>query len=259
MSFLLFLYQNRQPHQCIKYDSDHQSSGYNILPKCAFICRQIGEQTGYAIVCDGMGGENAGDVASATACRLIEKFFHRDIREGMSEGSAKAVIFSAISAANAKVYSMAKENPAYHGMGTTLVLAVVVGEQMHIVNIGDSRIYMVEKRAVKQLTRDHTLVQNMIDRGELSVEEAEHHPKKHYITRAIGVGDTLDIDYQMYELKKESVVLLCTDGLSNYLKLEKLPELLKSCIRKGSLQELIDYANNRGGSDNITAVVLYRQ
>ena len=188
----------------------------------AFICRQIGEQTGYAIVCDGMGGENAGDVASATACRLIEKFFHRDIREGMSEGSAKAVIFSAISAANAKVYSMAKENPAYHGMGTTLV-------------------------------------QNMIDRGELSVEEAEHHPKKHYITRAIGVGDTLDIDYQMYELKKESVVLLCTDGLSNYLKLEKLPELLKSCIRKGSLQELIDYANNRGGSDNITAVVLYRQ
>ena len=196
-----------------------------------------------------VGGENAGDVASATACRLIEKFFHRDIREGMSEGSAKAVIFSAISAANAKVYSMAKENPAYHGMGTTLVLAVVVGEQMHIVNIGDSRIYMVEKRAVKQLTH----------RGELSVEEAEHHPKKHYITRAIGVGDTLDIDYQMYELKKESVVLLCTDGLSNYLKLEKLPELLKSCIRKGSLQELIDYANNRGGSDNITAVVLYRQ
>ena len=94
----------------------------------AFICRQVGEQTGYAIVCDGMGGENAGDVASATACRLIEKFFHRDIREGMSEGSAKAVIFSAISAANAKVYSMAKENPAYHGMGTTLVLAVVVGD-----------------------------------------------------------------------------------------------------------------------------------
>ena len=104
----------------------------------------------------------------------------------------------------------------------------------------------MEKRAVKQLTRDHTLVQNLIDRGELSVEEAEHHPKKHYITRAIGVGDTLDIDYQMYELKKESVVLLCTDGLSNYLKLEKLPELLKSCIRKGSLQELIDYANNAG-------------
>ena len=224
----------------------------------SFVIERVAAYT-LGVVCDGMGGENAGDVASATACRLIEKFFHRDIREGMSEGSAKAVIFSAISAANAKVYSMAKENPAYHGMGTTLVLAVVVGEQMHIVNIGDSRIYMVEKRAVKQLTRDHTLVQNMIDRGELSVEEAEHHPKKHYITRAIGVGDTLDIDYQMYELKKESVVLLCTDGLSNYLKLEKLPELLKSCIRKGSLQELIDYANNRGGSDNITAVVLYRQ
>ena len=118
-----------------------------------------------------MGGENAGDVASATACRLIEKFFHRDIREGMSEGSAKAVIFSAISAANAKVYSMAKENPAYHGMGTTLVLAVVVGEQMHIVNIGDSRIYMVEKRAVKQLTRTERRG------GRAPSQEALYHPR----------------------------------------------------------------------------------
>ena len=154
---------------------------------------------------------------------------------------------------------MAKENPDYHGMGTTLVLAVVVGENMHIVNIGDSRIYMAEKKAVKQLTRDHTLVHNLLDRGQISQQEALNHPKKHYITRAIGVGDTLDIDYQMYELKKESIVLLCTDGLSNYLEIEKLPELLKNCIRKESLADLIDFANDQGGSDNITAVMLYRK
>ena len=154
---------------------------------------------------------------------------------------------------------MAKENPDYHGMGTTLVLAVVVGENMHIVNIGDSRIYMAEKKVVKQLTRDHTLVQNLLDRGQISQQEALNHPKKHYITRAIGVGDTLDIDYQMYELKKESIVLLCTDGLSNYLETEKLPELLKNCIRKESLSALIDFANDQGGSDNITAVMLYRK
>ena len=225
----------------------------------AFICRRVGENTGYAIVCDGMGGEKAGEVASATACQLIDKFFHRDVNEEMSESAAKSVIFSAISAANAKVYSMAKENPDYHGMGTTLVLAVVVGENMHIVNIGDSRIYMAEKKAVKQLTRDHTLVQNLLDRGQISQQEALNHPKKHYITRAIGVGDTLDIDYQMYELKKESIVLLCTDGLSNYLEIEKLPELLKNCIRKESLADLIDFANDQGGSDNITAVMLYRK
>ena len=208
-----------------------------------------------ALVCDGMGGARAGNIASSMAVDVFMEAFLEDGEdspdlEHMERAAARA---------NRQVFRRAVEDENCVGMGTTLVLAVVVGEQMHIVNIGDSRIYMVEKRAVKQLTRDHTLVQNMIDRGELSVEEAEHHPKKHYITRAIGVGDTLDIDYQMYELKKESVVLLCTDGLSNYLKLEKLPELLKSCIRKGSLQELIDYANNRGGSDNITAVVLYRQ
>ena len=113
--------------------------------------------------------------------------------------------------------------------------------------------------AVKQLTRDHTLVQNLLDRGQISQQEALNHPKKHYITRAIGVGDTLDIDYQMYELKKESIVLLCTDGLSNYLEIEKLPELLKNCIRKESLADLIDFANDQGGSDNITAVMLYRK
>ena len=118
---------------------------------------------------------------------------------------------------------------------------------------------LAEKKAVKQLTRDHTLVQNLLDRGQISQQEALNHPKKHYITRAIGVGDTLDIDYQMYELKKESIVLLCTDGLSNYLEIEKLPELLKNCIRKESLADLIDFANDQGGSDNITAVMLYRK
>ena len=221
----------------------------------AFVFHKVSDHTGYAIVCDGMGGEKAGDVASSTACGLIEHFFRRDIRDGMTEMSIKAVIFSAISAANAKVYSMAQENPDYQGMGTTLVLAVVIENQMHIVNIGDSRIYMAEKKAVKQLTRDHTLVQELMDRGELSEEEALNHPQKHYITRAIGVSDTVDIDYQMYELNEESVVLLCTDGLSNYLKISQLPGLLQKCIKEDDIHTLIDYANDQGGSDNITAVI----
>lgn len=223
----------------------------------SYVFRKISDQAGYAVVCDGMGGEKAGDVASKTACDLIEYFLHRDICEDMTESAAKAVIFSAVSAANAKVYSMAKENPVdYQGMGTTLVLAVVLGRQMHIVNIGDSRIYMVEKQSARQLTKDHTLVQDLLDHGEISEEEALHHPKKHYITRAIGVGDTLDIDYQMYELNEESIVLLCTDGLSNYLTLSQLPELLNGCVRQNSIHSLIDHANDQGGSDNITAVML---
>lgn len=224
----------------------------------AYAYRVIGENCGYAIVCDGMGGEKAGDVASTTACQILSKFFDRDLNEEVSEAATKAILFSAISAANAKVFSMSRENLQYNGMGTTLIVVVVVGRQMHVVNIGDSRIYLCKDRQVSQITRDHTVVQNLIDRGEISQEEALTHPQRHFITRALGVNNTLDIDYQMYDLEEGDMVLLCSDGLHSYLKTQELPELLRPCVREGSVQRLIDYANSHGGSDNITAVILVR-
>ena len=214
----------------------------------------VGSLPNLFVVADGMGGHQAGDYASRYIVENLVSYL-----QYTENSQIVPLLREAILKVNTMLYHEAKEKPEFSGMGTTLVLAVVVGENMHIVNIGDSRIYMAEKKAVKQLTRDHTLVQNLLDRGQISQQEALNHPKKHYITRAIGVGDTLDIDYQMYELKKESIVLLCTDGLSNYLEIEKLPELLKNCIRKESLADLIDFANDQGGSDNITAVMLYRK
>lgn len=224
----------------------------------AYTFRLLGSGCGYAVVCDGMGGERAGDIASQTACQLLTRFFDRDLMENMSEGAVKAVMFSAISAANAKVYSLAKENKEYSGMGTTLSAAVIMGEEMHIVNIGDSRIYIGDKHGAVQVTKDHTMVQAMVDRGEITPQEAKTHPRRHLITRAVGIGDTLDIDYQMFRVGREHQVLLCSDGLSNYASEQKLWELMKRAAKEGTAQCFVAHANQMGGSDNVTAVLAYQ-
>ncbi len=223
-----------------------------------FAYQVLGDACGYAIVCDGMGGARAGDVASKTTCDMVAHFFNRDLRPEMSDAAIKAVMFSAISAANAKVYSMAKENREYSGMGTTMVAAVQMGSDLHIISIGDSRLYVCEKSKAVQITRDHTVTQRMVELGELTPEQALTHERRHQLTRAVGVGDTLDIDYQMVELKPDQRVLLCSDGLTNYAEDDILGKLVKKTVRDQNTKHLIDYANNCGGADNVTAVVLYR-
>lgn len=223
-----------------------------------FAYEVLGDNCGYAIVCDGMGGARAGDVASKTTCDMVSAYFARDLKPDMSDAAIKAVMFSAISAANAKVYSMARENWEYTGMGTTMVAAVVMNNDLHIISIGDSRLYVVDSKHAQQVTRDHTVTQHMVDLGELTPEQALTHERRHQLTRAVGVGDTLDIDYQMVELKPEHRLLLCSDGLSNYTSPEVLTKLVKKAVQHQNTKHLIDYANNHGGSDNITAVLLYR-
>lgn len=225
----------------------------------AFAYRLIGDNWAYALVCDGMGGEKAGDVASVTACQLISKFFARDLQQDMTETSVKSVILSAISAANAKVHSMAKENPEYKGMGTTLALVVIMDTQMHVVNIGDSRVYLLSSGSLTQLTRDHTVVQSLLERGEISTQQAENHPQRHYITRAVGVNGCVDIDYQLLEFAPDNKILLCSDGFSGYITESTLPPLLEQAISTEDASPLINFANQQGGNDNVTAVVIYRE
>lgn len=223
-----------------------------------FAYQVLGDNCGFAIVCDGMGGARAGDVASKTTCDMVSSYFSRDLRPDMKDGVIKAVMFSAISAANAKVYSLAKENEEYAGMGTTMVAAVWMNQDLHIINIGDSRLYVLDKHNAVQVTRDHTVTQHMVEIGKLTPEQALTHENRHQLTRAVGVGNTLDIDYQMVELKDDQKVLLCSDGLTNYTSEEALCKLVKKAVRDQNTKHLIDYANNRGGADNITAVLMYR-
>jgi len=217
----------------------------------------FGDNCGYAVVCDGMGGAQAGDVASKCACDMVSSFLSRDLRPELSAGAVKGILLSAASAANAKVYDLAKENLEYSGMGTTLVAAVWMESELHVISIGDSRLYVVDKKAT-QVTRDHTVTQYMVELGELSPQEALTHERRHQLTRVLGVGDSLDVDYQLLELEPGQRVLLCTDGLSNYAGEDVLAKLVKKAVQASTTKYLVDHANNRGGSDNITAVILYR-
>ena len=144
-------------------------------------------------------------------------------------------------------------------MGTTIVAAVVLGATVYLLSAGDSRAYRYSKGEVSQLTRDHTVVQLLLERGEITPDEAKTHPQRHYITRALGVEPTLATDYMEYTLRPGELLLICSDGLYNYVGEQQLPSLLEECGRLGAVDPLIDAANRGGGGDNITAVVIAQE
>ena len=221
-----------------------------------FFVAKLSSDTAYAVVCDGMGGENGGHVASSCAVEQIRKMVEGGYRDDFNANSVKNMMLSALSAANMRVFSMAEQNESLKGMGTTVILAVVRESIIHIAYAGDSRVYLIDETGVRQLTRDHSMVQMMVDRGEISVEEAQYHPEKHYITRALGVGEMLDIDYLEEEMPEKGAVLLCSDGLSNYLDREDLRRLIWNNDAFSAVEQLIGQANAMGGADNITAVLI---
>ena len=215
----------------------------------------------YGVVCDGMGGENAGAVASAIACEEIRRMLESSCRPGMDQRSAYMVLESAVATANAVVYDKAEQDPeVMRGMGTTVCLALVAGAKVYLANVGDSRGYLLRAGELHRLTTDHTLARMLLDRGDLTPEELLQHPDRgrlqSSLTRAVGVGPQVEADYTSFPLEPGDVLLLCSDGLYNMLD----PVTLRECLRQAVLQDdgkcLIDAANSRGGRDNITAVIL---
>lgn len=210
----------------------------------------------WAVVCDGMGGAMGGNVASETAAKVISDKLTSGYHEGMNDNSIKHLIISAVEAANASVYSKSKSDESLLGMGTTVVLVVINADTMYLAHVGDSRIYVVSKDNINQLTTDHSVVQMMLDRGEISREEAKEHPKKNVITRALGVEDTVRIDYDQEVYNEGEIVLLCSDGLTNFVSDE---EILKICNENDCYtfaEKLVEAANEKGGGDNITVVTI---
>ncbi|MEG1845723.1 MAG: Stp1/IreP family PP2C-type Ser/Thr phosphatase, partial [Oscillospiraceae bacterium] len=172
----------------------------------------------WAVVCDGMGGVAGGNVASSTAVKVISEQITSAYRFGMSAKSIKNMLISAITAANISVFDISKANEELDGMGTTVVCAIVTGGIAYIAHAGDSRAYLLSKGSLIQLTRDHSMVQDLVEDGKITEDEAKFHPRKNIITRALGVDDEIRIDFSERELLLNDTLLLCTDGLTNFVE-----------------------------------------
>ncbi len=212
----------------------------------------------FGVVCDGMGGPNAGDVASGIAIKEITDLFIEGFNPELSTEEARSLLSKAIKTANLKILGLAASNPDYSGMGTTVVAFVCQGTELLIANVGDSRAYFVGNE-LQQLTKDHSLVQELIDNGKLKSEEAEFFPHKNIITRALGIGSHVDIDFYSYKLD-DRCLLLCSDGLYNFARPQEIVNTVNSCDIEfeNMASELISVANHNGGGDNITAILVKR-
>lgn len=213
-----------------------------------------------AILCDGMGGQNGGGVAAQLAVDTVkdsvEKSLEPSFVDSVSETTVRNLFSTFFTSANTAVWEKAQKEKELAGMGTTMVVALLFKDTCYIAWAGDSRAYLVNKKEEKQLTIDHTIVQLMVDNGEITKEEAMVHPKKHYITRAIGVADSIDFDFLVQKVTKDDSILLCSDGLYTYIQPGRLYPLVKEAVKQGNTDNLIAMANEQGGADNITAVIM---
>ena len=210
----------------------------------------------WAVVCDGMGGAKSGQTASRIGVELLRDAAEKQL-ETLPEKQEKEFLLASIQGANRKIYERSLADSAMSGMGTTVVQAVVRGGVAHFAHMGDSRAYLFHHDQLQQITRDHSYVQEMVDSGKLSAEEAERHPKKNLITRAIGTEPIVMCDIFHQEVARGDFLLLCSDGLSNMMdEQEILFEVVHGVKKDHCCQRLLDIAKNRGAPDNVTSVLV---
>ena len=215
----------------------------------------LNENTQYAVVCDGMGGANGGNIASKIAVEVIGSRIRDGYRESQSVGSAEHLLTSAMVTANVGVYDRAQREPQLSGMGTTVVTAITCEHTAYISHVGDSRLYLYRDGHLSQVTRDHSVVQDLIESGQITEEEARSHPRKNYITRALGVVSEEYGEYDELDLMAGDRLMLCTDGLTNAVDNMAMCSLL-SLPAEESVQSLIRAALDNGGMDNITVILM---
>ncbi len=220
----------------------------------AFVAEQLDAKQ-LLLVCDGMGGEQGGEQASELAIEAVTAMLRRDLKGVSDEQGIRRVLECAGAAANSVVFDAAQADSALSGMGTTLVGAVVLPSGAHFIHAGDSRAYLLRNDLLTQLTVDHTVVQMLLDRGEISPQEAKSHPQRHYITRAVGVSPQMSYDIFSVDLLPNDTILLCSDGLYNYMSHEDICALTAIAVKCRSVEPLIARANENGGGDNITAAI----
>ncbi len=242
----------------------------------SFVIRRWNEcGAALGVVCDGMGGASGGNIASALACetfvRRVEGFMQSDkVKNGTAtEGDYSSMLAHAVSDANRAVYRCTEKDQSLKGMGTTLVAALVIHNArehvLYAVNVGDSRLYLYNRRRMTQITRDHSLVQYLLDAGKLTEEEAKNYPNRNVITRAVGIERGIEADIFSVDLggiSEDACALLCSDGLSGYVAAEDIRHILGDAVEAepydgaGCAASLVDAANAAGGTDNITVLLI---
>ena len=210
----------------------------------------------WAVVCDGMGGASGGNIASKAAVEVASEMIAKCYKTGMSANSIKNLMASVVEGANVKILDMSKQDDSLIGMGTTFVAVIVASNMLYISHVGDSRAYMYNGNAIVQLTKDHSVVQAMVENGDITQEEAKNHPQKNVITRALGVEENVSFDYLEQPLNKDDVLVLCTDGLTNFVDLDEMLEILKKSEDGDLADNLVACAIRNGGGDNITVVAI---
>lgn len=212
----------------------------------------VNKNYGFYIVCDGVGGHNAGEIAAKEAAELIKNY----IREYYTRSIAPHILESAVQKANLEVFRIAQTNEAYSGMGTTITCALDVGSEIYVAHAGDTVAFLLKEDRIAKLTRDHTMVQDMVDSGAITEEEKLTHSSRNIITRSLGSKEELRVDIMEIEKSHLDYMLLCTDGLSDYVSREEILEAhLREPDKRKFMEEMVALAKARGSRDNISLLI----
>ncbi len=223
----------------------------------AYRMERLDRNTLLCVVCDGMGGARSGNVASALAVDVFVEEVRRCWTPVMEVEMMEQILSSAVKLANFTVYDQAQQLEEFSGMGTTLVAALLQGKTLAVANVGDSRAYHIGRNGIRRITEDHSLVELMVKRGDLTPEQARTYPGKNYITRAIGTEPVVEGDLFHLDMERGDCILLCSDGMSNLMDdQEILFEVVHGVNKQHCCQRLLDIANNRGAPDNVTCVLV---
>lgn len=219
----------------------------------------LSEKVCAAVLCDGMGGESRGGLASKISVELISGRIKENYRENMGGNSIRNLLISSINAANSLVRAEAEKNGS-EIMGTTCVAAIIVDGNAFVVNVGDSRGYRLftegEDECIQQVTKDHSHVRELVESGQITAEQAKTHPERNKITRAIGAEEDITPDYFEFFLKEGDMLLLCSDGLSSYGDDMDILDICFDSEQEACCNNLVDYANSKGGNDNISVALI---
>ena len=208
------------------------------------------------LLADGMGGYNGGEIASQLAIQTAKNYIENNFKDiEKDRDSIIQLLGSSMEYANMVVYEKAKENPELQGMGTTLEICLIYNNKAYIGHVGDSRIYRVRKQFIRKLTQDHSYVQKLVKEGTITKEQAEHHPQKNMLMKALGCNAFVEPDVMVKGFLKDDILIMCSDGLSNMVDQQTIYEMASKNIEQAT-QDLVQLAKDRGGYDNITVVII---